>query len=242
MNSYFQFKQFLVNQEQCAMKVTTDACLFGAWAANKIAKLDIPSRQILEIGTGTGLLSLMLAQSTEGNIVGIEIDQQAYEQAKENIKSSPWAERIKLIHGDAGNYNFQVCYDVVISNPPFYENELKAANKQKNIAHHDEGMLLPQLLDLISDTLSTSGRFYIMFPAKRKTELQKILAEKEMEIQTIATIRQSVNHGLFRVFFEGSLKSTHCREIVHEEIIIRNETGSYSPEFTELLKPYYLNL
>ena len=224
------------------MKVTTDACLFGAWAAKKIAELDTPSRRILEIGTGTGLLSLMLAQSTVGHIESIEIDQQAYEQAKENIKSSPWADRINLIHGDAGKYNFQACYDVAISNPPFYENELRAADKQKNIAHHDVGLLLPRLLDLIRDTLCTSGRFYIMFPAKRKIEMQKILAEKEMEIQTIATIRQSVNHGVFRAFFEGSLKNTDRREIVHEEIIIRNGTDSYSPEFTALLKPYYLFL
>src|SRR5882724_12429409 len=120
-NHFFQFKQFTIHQDHCAMKVTTDASLFGAWAEESVRSREPGVRNILDIGTGTGLLSLMLAQRINADIDAIEIDEAAAEQAIENTEASAWKERITVINADAKNYSFPKKYDCIISNPPFYE-------------------------------------------------------------------------------------------------------------------------
>src|SRR5437016_546981 len=132
-NSYFQFKQFTVHQERSTLKVSTDSCIFGAWVAEKSRELrfvdpstgsgrTIPAA--LDIGAGTGLLMLMLAQQWNGAIDGIEIDKSAYEQALENIQASPWGNRLHLFNGDITSFALPGVYDLIISNPPFYEGDL----------------------------------------------------------------------------------------------------------------------
>src|SRR5882724_8546870 len=121
-NTYFQFKQFTIHQDRCAMKVTTDACLFGAWATVGIRKLAPEAKTILDIGSGTGLLSLMIAQQCDVLIDAVEIDKAAAAQAKENSTASPWKEKIMVIEGDIrymARYPINR-YDIVICNPPFY--------------------------------------------------------------------------------------------------------------------------
>jgi len=123
------------------MKVTTDACLFGSLLPTSSRGGGI--RNVLDIGTGTGLLSLMYAQKNHNaRIDAIEIDEDAYQQAKENITASPWADRIEIFRGDAKEFNFPIQYDIIISNPPFYEKELMSDDAKKNIASHNEGLLL----------------------------------------------------------------------------------------------------
>src|SRR5262249_33933395 len=132
-NSYFQFKEFTVYQERCVMKVTTDACVFGAWVAQDVTDV----QNVLDIGTGTGLLPLMLAQRHPSiTIDAIEIDKESFEQAKENVAISPFAEHIQVINDDAKAFSSWKKYDLVISNPPFYEKELASSDHKKNIAHH----------------------------------------------------------------------------------------------------------
>jgi len=133
-NTYFQFKQFTVQQDKCAMKVTTDSCLFGSLSPTLSEGEGVLN--VLDIGTGTGLLSLMFAQKKQNALIeAIEIDKDAFEQAKENIAASPWSYRINIIHADARNYPFPQKYDVIISNPPFYQNVLNTDDKMKNITH-----------------------------------------------------------------------------------------------------------
>ena len=119
MNSWFQFKQFTVHQDKCAMKVCTDACLFGAWVANKLVQNKITAKNILDIGCGTGLLSLMLAQKTNAVIDSVEIDASAFDQAKQNISLSSWKEKIQLYHNSINNFEPLTRYDFIICNPPF---------------------------------------------------------------------------------------------------------------------------
>ncbi|MBL7730209.1 MAG: methyltransferase, partial [Chitinophagaceae bacterium] len=137
-NTCFKFKQFLINQDRCAMKVTTDACLFGAWVAERLRNAE---GNCLDIGTGTGLLSLMLAQKAAGIFtVAVEIDADCAEQARENIEASPWKQQVVVKEADILQYTPANQYDFIISNPPFYQDDLKSPDTRKNVAHHDHGL------------------------------------------------------------------------------------------------------
>jgi tRNA1Val (adenine37-N6)-methyltransferase len=242
-NSYFQFKQFTIQQDRCAMKVTTDGCLFGAWVSEDVSYRMPDIRTMLDIGTGTGLLSLMLAQkNTELKIDAIEIDEDAAKQAAENVAASPWKEKIEVFHADAKTFSFSKKYDCIISNPPFYTNELKGDRTKKNIAHHDEGLLLPELLSIIKNNLNKDGQFYLLLPYKRNDEIRRLVIENELEITELVFVRQSVSHDFFRILLSGKLKGETLTETRINEIAIKNEEQQYSTAFMSLLKDYYLHL
>jgi tRNA1Val (adenine37-N6)-methyltransferase len=250
-NSFFQFKQFTIHQERSAMKVTTDACLFGAWVAGKVERLKLKAEKgqtnnlnefflnVLDIGSGTALLSLMLAQKKTAAIDAIEIDEEAYQQAIENVSASPWKNNISLLHGDARIYPFPKKYDTIISNPPFYEKEIKSADHKKNIAHHGHALRLNELLPVIRQNLSSEGRFYLLLPFKRNNEIEKDIAGNSLYINEKVLVRQSVTHGYFRIMLSGSFIQT---EVITKEISIRDESQQYTNEFIALLRDYYLYL
>ena len=237
-NSYFRFKQFTVEQERAAMKVTTDACLFGAWTARDL-RSSHGIEHIADIGTGTGLLSLMTAQQTTADIDAIDIDHAAAEQAKSNVEASPWAERIRVFTGDAREYTFPRQYDVIISNPPFYENELSSGNNQKDMAHHDKGLRMNELLDIIARNLKENGRFYLLLPFKRYAEIKQLISDCGMKLGKVYLVKQTTSHDFFRVMVSGG--KTDQKTETHE-IAIKGDNGEYSPEFHELLRDYYLYL
>ncbi len=241
-NSHFQFKQFTVHQDKCAMKVTTDGCLFGAWAANRARSLESGVDNCLDIGTGTGLLPLMLAQQNNFHIDALEIDEKAALQAKENVVASPWKERINIYHVDANEFSNITLYSLIISNPPFYENELKGVNATKNMAHHDGGLLLPQLLTIIKKNLAADGVFFLLLPFKRHDEIRKLFTKHELAIQQITFVKQTAIHGYFRMMLMGSLKKDALTETIIDEISIKDEDDKYTPAFADLLKDYYLYL
>ena len=137
------------------MKVCTDACLFGAFVANCLS----PIVNCLDIGTGTGLLSLMLAQETNAQIDAVEIDAAAFQQAKENFKASPWSSRLNIFNTDILHYSTDKKYDCIISNPPFFEDDLKSFSEGKNIAKHNNALTLAQLLTAINAHLAATGFF-----------------------------------------------------------------------------------
>ena len=149
------------------MKVTTDGCLFGAWCAEEIQNTKVKSQNALDIGSGTGLLSLLMAQKNAIKIDAIELVKEAAEQATENVASSPWKENINVIQADILEWNTANKYDVIISNPPFYESELRSGKTTKNIAHHDEGLKLDDLFRFIKHHLTNDGIFFLLLPAKR---------------------------------------------------------------------------
>lgn len=248
-NSFFQFKKFTVHQDRCGMKVTTDGCLFGAWVAERINN-SAPARlaggliinNCLDIGSGTGLLALMLAQKSNFPIDAIEIDSNAVEQAKENVIASPFAETIQIIHADAKEFLSEIKYDIIIANPPFYENELRGNDQQKNKAHHDEGLLLADLIKIIKNNLSAEGVFFLLLPFKRMSEIKKLFIDNDFSVLQTTLVRQTTQHDFFRVMISGKKKSTNLPEPVVDEIAIKNETGRYTPAFVDLLKDYYLHL
>lgn len=243
-NNYFQFKQFTIQQDRCAMKVTTDGCLFGAWIAKKVGSTEsgVGSRatRVLDVGAGTGLLSMMLAQKSNVLIDAIEIDKDAFEQASENINSSPWKERIRIYQADAMKFLSPVKYDVIISNPPFYENELKSDDARKNIAHHG-GLTMQQLLKVIKQHLSSDGKFFLLLPYKRHKEIEMLINDSNLFLTQKTFVRQSLNHDYFRIMIEGGQKQAEEKTITNE-ISIWNDRQQYTQEFIDFLKDYYLKL
>jgi len=218
------------------MKVTTDACLFGAWAASESAR----SGTALDIGTGTGLLSLMLAQQTQLVIDAIEIDTDACAQARENAESSPWKDRIRVRQGDALNTPANTTYDVIISNPPFYEKQLKSDDQRRNIAHHGESLTLGQLAAVIQQLLAPGGSFFTLLPYRRSSEIGRLLKRSALVAMKTVFVRQSPNHSYFRLMLKGCLAGEQPGPAEIGEISIWNAEQQYTDEFRALLKKYYI--
>ena len=231
------------------MKVTTDACLFGAWMADIVGSREsgvksksTPRKNILDIGCGTGVLSLMLAQKTDADIDAIEIDDEAAEQARENEQACSFRNTIQVINADARNYQFEKKYDLIISNPPFYENELKSSSPKKNTAHHSNNLTLDELFIIIQKNLKPGGVFFMLLPFKREDEIRMLIDDAGMKILKMVLVRQSVNHHYFRIMIMGELKSNEYSEMEFDEIVICNERQQYTEEFVRLLDDYYLYL
>lgn len=237
-NQYFQFKQFMIFQDKCAMKVCTDSCLFGAWVAEKIKNNTILPNTVLDIGAGTGLLSLMLAQETNAIIDAVEIDELSFLQATSNFSSSPWSNNLKVYLDDINNFSSTSLYDVIISNPPFFENNLKSKIAEKNIALHSELLTIEQLFTIAKKTLKTEGHFFTLLPYSRREKCLSIANKYEFHLIEEMMVQQTETHEPFRsMFIFSRIKS----DTLSSRMIIK-EKGNYSISFTQLLQPYYLNL
>jgi len=224
------------------MKVTTDACLFGG-SLPPAPFQEEGVCSLLDIGTGTGLLALMYAQKDPtAKIDAIEIDKETAEQAKENIEASPWVNRINIINADARNFQFQNKYDLIISNPPFYESELRSSDAQKNIAQHGEELLFKELLNIIKANLKPDGLFYLLLPNKRITEALFLIEKNKLNVTHMTMVRQSVNHNVFRIIVCGKHSYNDNSDYKKDEIAIWDERQQYTANFKELLKDYYLHL
>jgi tRNA1Val (adenine37-N6)-methyltransferase len=233
-NSYFRFKQFSIQQERCSMKVCTDSCVFGAWTAGKIKG----SRRILDVGTGTGLLTLMLAQKNQAQYDAIELDPEASGQATENISASPWSANIVLINADVRQYLFSHLYDFIIVNPPFFESDLHSPSAKKNKAKHEESLTLEELIFILRRLLNPRGAFSILLPFHRTGYFEKLASDNGMFLQEKLLIRQTPSHGPFRSVL--LFASTAPDFVPVHELTIRDEEGKETAELGELLRDYYL--
>lgn len=241
-NSYFQFKEFIVQQNNCAMKVCTDACLFGAWVAKNVSGFQFPVYNCLDLGTGTGLLSLMFAQKNANtNIDAVEIDEAAATQAKENFNNSPWNERLVSYNNSIRQFASATdkLYDVIISNPPFYNNDLKSATEKRNIALHNDEFSFEELLYVVKRLLKNDSNFFVLLPYHRKKEFEELALKNNLFILERVFIKQTPKHTYFRCMICISKSQT---ETIQSEIVIKNEENEYSKEFKKLLSDYYLNL
>lgn len=219
------------------MKVCTDSCLFGAWAADKIERKFIEPKSILDIGTGTGLLSLMCAQKCATKIDAIEIDKDSYLQAKANFSASKWSPRLQIIHADANTQTDDKKYDFIICNPPFYENDLISSDKRKNIAKHHEALTLEDLIAIVQNRLSKNGSFAVLLPFHRVDYFKKLAIGNNFFVADELHVKQTPAHSCFRGFL--FFKREKAPSII-QELIIKDKEGKYTAEFNYFLQDYYL--
>ena len=222
------------------MKVCTDACLFGAWMNEVIARNGLAFSNALDIGTGTGLLSLMLAQENNVEIDALEINENAAKQAIQNIAASPWKNKVIIHNQSLQEFTTQKKYDFIFSNPPFFEKDLTSSDKNKNAAKHDSTLTLDVLIDFIKNNLAENGYAAILLPFHRKAYTESLLEKHDLFIIEKMQVRQSVRHGFFRtmIFFTNT-KEQHS-EI--KEMSIHDESRNYTEAFGKLLSRYYLAL
>ena len=220
------------------MKVCTDACLFGAWVAHKASNKELQIDRILDIGTGTGLLSLMLAQKVKATIGAIEIDDDAAQQAQSNFNQTKYKDRLHVVHQDIRTYHPGTLYDLIISNPPFFENNLKSEDQQRNLALHSPSLTLSELIVAVKKLLSQTGMFAILLPYFRAEAFITLAAKHDLLLQQQVLVQQTESHQFFRSMLLFSLQQV---EATTSTIMIKKER-SYSNEFSELLKDYYLFL
>lgn len=240
------------------MKVCTDACVFGAWLAVRTTHRFADTARMLDIGTGTGLLSLMVAQQTEGRIDAVEIDADAYGQASQNFSSSPWAERLTAVHADIRTWTPPHSYDLVFANPPFYEHDLRSPSGARNIAMHSGTLGLGELVQTAKRALTARGRFAVLLPFRRAAVFEKLAEENAFSLAERVFLRHTPAHKPFRVLYLCKMSSgpDRSREPVvnaplpitpmprsplpSEELVIKTEKNDYSDAFADLLRDYYL--
>jgi tRNA1Val (adenine37-N6)-methyltransferase len=223
------------------MKVCTDACLFGAMAANYKLQTSNPKQPIincLDIGAGTGLLSLMFAQKNLfAKIDAVEIEDAAASQARSNFDHSPWKERLRLVHTDIKQYDPEIKYDFIFSNPPFFENDLLSMDPGKNRAKHDSSLSLHPLLESMSRLLKEEGEFVVLLPYHRLEVFEALAAGFHFHPNRRIAIKQIAGMDYFRVILFYSKKKS---DRITGELTIKGSGGNYSAGFIALLQDYYL--
>ncbi len=240
-NQHFQFKQFTVFQQHCAMKVCTDSCLFGAWVAQQMVSNKTDIRSVLDIGAGTGLLSLMLAQQLPGaSFDAVEIDPAAAAQAKLNFDLSPWQSRLHSFHSRIQDFIPGKTYDLIICNPPFYHNDLKGENGAKNAAHHNTELILTDLFLSAVPLLSPSGFLTLLLPYHRTKEAEDIGSTSS---SFFTTQNPRAPNGTCTPFSEACYCLQQIKiDAIVDDMSIKDKEGAYTPAFIALLKAYYLYL
>ncbi len=233
-NSLFQFKQFAVQQDKCAMKISTDGVLLGAFAGRGNPK------KILDIGAGTGVVSLMLAQRfPEATIIGIEIDKDASTQASENVQNSPWYNRIRILNQSFQEFCKQdpIKFDLIVSNPPYFPNHLKTENHQRNLALHNDTLSFGELMTGIKSIMEQEATSWLILPPYQMEETNKIadiiglFAFEKLKIQDRPT------KNFIRAIHGFSLLK---KGLIINSLSIKDEEGNYSKEYSELLKDFLL--
>ena len=250
-NNGFQCKQFYIAHDLCAMKVGTDSLILGSWVdgVNQVRKSN--AVQVLDIGTGSGLLAIMMAQklsSVSAQIHAVEPNAEAFNQALTNMQASPWAECFELRHGRIQEAQFETGqFDLIVCNPPYFEQQKMHVNDknaerftdQRRMARHQDSLSFNELLSCVANLLADNGEFYCVLPSEQALGFESILAEygllirKKLNVKT--TVKKPVKRCCWCIVkaFEG--------ETEEQELVIHDSDGSYSDAYKELCGDFYLN-
>ena len=232
----FQFKEFSIAQNNAAMKVGTDSVLLGSWA--KIA----PREKALDIGTGTGILSLMLAQKVQGNcqIDAIEIDNQALIDAQNNFINSPWPKSVTLINQDFNLFNPSKKYDVIISNPPFFEGLAPSIKSRSTARNASDKLSYEVLIEKASQLMSPLGRTYIILPIDYFDKVIMIVKSFGLALQSELKLSPKITKNVNRALIHLVHQDNFIEPCFSSNLIIRNDENSYTNEHKLLTKDFYL--
>jgi tRNA1Val (adenine37-N6)-methyltransferase len=233
-NQYFEFKQFKIEQSNSAMKVSTDACIFGALLPPSNNQLNI-----LDIGSGTGLLSLMFAQKNpKASIVSIEIDKGAYSDANKNFSNSKFAHQIQLFCENINTWQTNIMFDLIICNPPFFTNNLKNQDVSRTIARHNDSLTQKDLAKNINRFLNTEGITYILLPTSESANWETVLGKNNLFIYSKTFIIPNPQKAANRIVY--AIGKIRPKEIQFDSFYIYDNNNQYTVEMKELLYPYYL--
>ena len=233
----FKFKQFTVNQDRCAMKIGTDSVLLGAWTT-----VEHNPYNVLDIGAGTGILSLMIAQrSNAEQIEAIEIDDEAFEQCAENFENSPWSDRLFCFHASLLEYMEAVDekFDLIICNPPFYSEDYKTKDKSRDLARFSDAMPLEHIIFAVINFLSDKGKFSVIIPHKEEENYIEEASLIGLFPNRILRVRGNEKSDLKRSLIEFSYSET---PIKISELIIETERHQYTQDYINLTKDFYLKM
>jgi len=236
--SEFQFKRFSIQQDKCAMKVGTDGVLLGAWAS-----LDNHPYSILDIGAGTGLIALMLAQrSNAEQIDALEIDDDAYEQAVDNFENSPWGDRLFCYHAGLDEFMEEPEdeYDLIVSNPPFYTEDYTSGNEQRDKARFTESLPFEDLTEAAGMLLSEKGVFCVIIPFKEEANFIALAAQEGLYPFKITRVKGNLESAVIRSLIAFSRNESSVPVI--DEMAIELARHDYTPEYTALTKDFYLKM
>ena len=234
--SKFTFKQFSVQQDKTAMKVGTDGVLLAAWTP-----INHNPFSILDIGAGTGIIALMLAQRTHAEqIDALEIDEEAYEQAVENFENSPWGDRLFCFHAGLDEFieEPEDEYDLIVSNPPFYSENYKTENEQRDLARFQDAMPFEELIEAADLMLSENGIFAVILPFKEEKNFIALAKEAELYPVKITRVKGTPTSDIKRSLLAFSRNEIQNAPI--DELIIETDRHVYTPEYIELTKDFYL--
>lgn len=234
----FRFKQFDIYQKNVAMKITTESCIFGSWVGEKVSSLDVSNA--LDIGTGTGLLTLMLAQKLKNtHFDAVEIDKLAYKEASFNFLNSKWSERINIHYSSIQNFTTEIAYDFIICNPPFFSNHKKSVKPEKNLAIHNDSLPIETLVETIEKFSHSKTVIFILYPTQEMNEFSSLMKTNAFyPFTTLSVYNKPNNESSFRKIIGFSKKD--IKKPLHERLNIRNEEGKYSDSLQKLVEDYYL--
>lgn len=233
-NKYFEFKKFTIHQDRCAMKVGTDGTLLGAWAS-----APAQSRYILDIGTGTGLIALMMAQRyPEAQIVGIDIDDAAVAQAIENVAASPFTERISILKQDVTTYKPEMQFDVIVSNPPYFVDSLTCPDEQRSIARHAVTLTFEALIKSAYRLLKTEGTFSVVIPTEMRSKLEASARLEGFFISKVCCIKTTPKKPSKRQLIEFTKNPVN--ELFTCEGILETSPNTRSDWYQKLTNDFYI--
>jgi tRNA1Val (adenine37-N6)-methyltransferase len=233
----FKFKQFSVDQDKCAMKIGTDSVLLGSWTS-----LETNPASALDIGAGTGILSLMLAQRSKSlQIDAVEIDDKAYEQCVDNFENSPWADRLFCYHASLLEFANEMGdrYDLIISNPPYYKENFKSNNEQRDLARFQDALPFDHLIICSARLLSDNGIFSVIIPYKEEKPFINLAAKVHLFPNRILHVKGNPTSKIVRSLIEFSFIES---EINIKEITIEKGRHQYTRNYVALTKDFYLRM
>ncbi len=235
-NNWFKFKQFTIKQNRCAHKLGTDSILLGSWVNIDGVKT------IFDIGVGCGVLSLMMAQrNTKVKIFGVEIDRDSYEQALENIRHSPWFDRISVQNTPLQELDkIEQKYDLIITNPPYYVNSLKSPDLKRSNARHAHTLTTDEIIQFSNSHLEPDGKLALILPINLFENFKNILEQNSFHIQRLAKVFPNYEKPAHRIIVECGRLST---DFEYEEITIEtNQRHVYTRKYAELTKDFYFDI